>query len=102
MARVASTAECRWAVTEAERHARWYTCMPGEYPTNDVVIAECPALRSWLNDKLRSSIWPLLAAQFGMTPGDFCLGLGLGLRLGLGLGARLGLGLGAGLRFGLA
>jgi len=73
VARVASSAECRWAVTEAERHAGWYTCMPGEYPTNDVVIAECPALRSWLNDKLRSSIWPLLAAQFGMTPGDFWL-----------------------------
>ena len=46
-----------------------YTCMPGEYPTNDVVVAESPALRSWLNEKLRSSIWPLLAAQFGMTPG---------------------------------
>jgi len=43
--------------------------MPGEYPTNDVVVAESPALRSWLNEKLRSSIWPLLAAQFGMTPG---------------------------------
>eukprot|EP00964_Phaeocystis_antarctica_P117476 scaffold81291_cov51-Phaeocystis_antarctica.AAC.3 len=28
--------------------------MPGEYPTNDVVVAESPALRSWLNEKLRS------------------------------------------------
>ena len=37
--------------------------MPSEYPTNDIVVAEAPALRRWLNEKLRDAIWPLLAEQ---------------------------------------
>ena len=30
--------------------------MPSEYPTNDIVVAEAPALRRWLNEKLRDAI----------------------------------------------
>ena len=37
--------------------------MPSEYPTNDIVVAEAPALRRWLNEKLRDAIWPLLAEE---------------------------------------
>ena len=77
--RVASAEECAWVVQEAERYSAaaeggWNSAgHHDKYPTCDVVVAESEALLRWTNTKLRTAIWPSLAAQFGVVAEDLWL-----------------------------
>lgn len=67
---VASGEECAWLTSVAEAHAaaRGGWLEKGHHdahPTKDVVVAESGPLREWLSARLRSHIWPALAAGFG-------------------------------------
>jgi tetratricopeptide (TPR) repeat protein len=76
--RLADTAECEWVISTAEEYnaARggWGNPPPRYAPAGTVadevraphmLVAECPALLEWLNGKLQSAVFPLLAKQYG-------------------------------------
>ena len=76
--RVASEAECEWAIATAEAHAQSHGGWSRDghhdaHPTNDLVVAHIDGLREWVRHKLATHIWPALSAHFGVAPADLWL-----------------------------
>ena len=72
LARVAEPAECVDLIAAAEAHARASGGWDGRghhqsFPTVDLVVADVPDALQWLNGRLRSTILPTLAEQFGVA-----------------------------------
>lgn len=64
--------KCRQAVCEVERHVAasggWTTSRHYSVPTTDIAIHTVPRLLAWFNGMLRSRVFPLVGAQFGVHP----------------------------------
>ena len=76
--RVATDDECDWAIAAAEAHAKSLGGWDGAghhdtHKTNDIVVADCAELSSWVRGLLRRSIWPAIEAQYGISPRDLWL-----------------------------
>ena len=79
MTRICSPDECEWVISTAEAKA---TADGGnrrrDTPVGTVdnvraphmLVADSPELLDWLNEKMRSTIWPLLVDQFGLHESD--------------------------------
>ena len=75
--------ECEWVIETAEAfnaaRGGWGNPPPRYAPAGTVadnvraphmLVADCDALLSWFNDKLRAVVWPALSAQFGSQVGS--------------------------------
>eukprot|EP00908_Phaeocystis_cordata_P019411 Transcript_30924.p2 GENE.Transcript_30924~~Transcript_30924.p2 ORF type:complete len:357 (-),score=130.29 Transcript_30924:284-1354(-) len=76
--RIATREECEWVIEAAER-SRWGNPPPRYAPAGTdadavraphMLAADSPEILSWLNAKLESHIWPVLAAQFGQRTAE--------------------------------
>ena len=81
--RICSPDECEWLISTAEAKATadggWGNPPPRYAPVGTVadnvraphmLVADSPELLDWLNEKMRSTIWPLLVDQFGLHESD--------------------------------
>jgi len=76
--RVATKAQCEWAIEIAELHAAstggWKgRSHHGAYKTNNVVVADNEELRRWVQALLRHSIWPAIKLQFDIDSNELWL-----------------------------
>eukprot|EP00747_Dinoflagellata_sp_TGD_P040039 gnl/TRDRNA2_/TRDRNA2_140617_c1_seq1.p1 gnl/TRDRNA2_/TRDRNA2_140617_c1~~gnl/TRDRNA2_/TRDRNA2_140617_c1_seq1.p1 ORF type:complete len:355 (-),score=47.61 gnl/TRDRNA2_/TRDRNA2_140617_c1_seq1:228-1292(-) len=77
LTRVATKAQCEWAIATAERHAAatggWDAHHEDYYRTSFIIVADNQDLRAWVQVLLRDSIWPAIKLQFDIDPEDLWL-----------------------------
>ena len=60
--------ECAWAIEAAEAHAAanggWMSDRHASAPTTDMAIKDVPLLLEWFNEKLETTLFPMLASRF--------------------------------------
>ncbi|KAL3925091.1 MAG: hypothetical protein SGPRY_003736, partial [Prymnesium sp.] len=59
--------DCAWLVREVEAHAEvvgWSKARHVQAPTTDIPVSQVPAIREWFDEKLRTVLFPMLAASF--------------------------------------
>ena len=61
-------AECAWAIETAEAHAAanggWMCDRHASAPTTDMAVKDIPPLLEWFNEKLETTLFPMLAGRF--------------------------------------
>lgn len=61
---------CRWIVSEAERAADWRVDRHRSVPTTDIEVLCVPSLRAWLLHESAVTLFPTLAALYGVDASE--------------------------------